>query len=207
MEKIIKTHMLRHINENNIIRNDQFGFMKGRSTTTMLLKLLDDWTMALDDGIPTDVIFIDYSKAFDSIVHEKLLFKLKHYGFGATLIGWLKSFITNRKQFVSVNEATSNMSRVLSGVPQGSVLGPLLFILFLNDLSVDTADLNKFADDSELHSMVVDDLTHHNLCCALNTFVDWSCKWQLPIAAQKSNVLHIHNGNSNLNYDYMFPPR
>jgi len=203
MEKIIKSHMTNFIAENNILSCDQFGFIKGRSTTLLLLKLLNDWTMAMDDGIPTDVVFIDFSKAFDSVVHNKLFLKLHEYGFDAKLLSWLKSFVMDRRQYVTVGNSVSTMACVLSGVPQGSVLGPLLFILYLNDLSVSAANLDKFADDVEMHSMVVDDTTYQSFSSSLYELMDWSNRWQLEVASEKCNVMHI--GKANLNYDYSLP--
>ena len=131
--------------------------MPKKSTNSQLLRYLNDISSHLLDSNQVDSVYLDYSKAFDSIVHEKLLFKLKQYGINDKLLKWLSSFLIDRKQTVKVSNGYSDWSSVLSGVPQGSVLGPILFIVYINDLSTSCPDLNSlylFADDAKCFASI-----------------------------------------------------
>jgi hypothetical protein len=203
MERIIREKMLSFIQENNILADDQFGFVPGRSTCLLLLSVLDDWTCSLDEGIPLDAILIDFAKAFESVVHAKLLVKLNLLGFTGGLLDWLNDFLSKRTQCVSVGGACSEVKPVVSGVPQGSVLGPLLFILFLNDLTTTSTDtpLKKFADDVMSYAQVVDEVSYRALGSVASNLSNWSSAWQLPLAPLKCSVFHL--GRHNTMHDYV----
>ena len=189
MEKIINSHIVEYLNKYNIISPSQHGFLNKRSPCTNLLESTNDWSTALDNHLITDVIYIDFRKAFDSVSHSKLIFKLSLYNIRGNLLKWITAFLTDRSQQVKISSALSDPIRIVSGVPQGSVLGPTLFLLFINDLSSVVNNLEctikLFADDLKLYSSYRDKNHSHDLTVALERIIIWSDTWQLPIASKK----------------------
>jgi hypothetical protein len=202
MEKIIRGHMMDHLDEHKLLCSNQFGFLPGKSTTLQLLQCLDDWSRDIDSGSPVDLILVDFAKAFDSVVHSKLCTKLSSYGFNGPILNWIKDFLLDRSQSVCVGTATSIEKSVISGVPQGSVIGPLLFIIFINNLQCTSTavEMPKYADDVKLYRAIVSNLDYRDLTEAVGQLEDWSSTYQLPIAAEKCSVLHF--GRKNLKMDY-----
>jgi len=133
MESITRDHIMNFF-ENSYITNKQYGFIKGRSTVLQLLKIMDDWTTQLDYGGQIDVVYTDFAKAFDTVPHHRLLCKLKTYNINTDLVAWVSKFLCNRNQCVILNGEQLSCFKVLSGIPQGSILGPLLFLIYINDL-------------------------------------------------------------------------
>ena len=191
-------------NQNLIISNYQFGFLKGRSTNLQLLHVLDNWTAALDNRIPTDIILMDFKKAFDTVPHERLLFKLYCYGLRDPLLGWVKSFLTGRSQRVCVNGYFSEWHTITSGIPQGSILGPLLFVIYINDMPSLTNSLTYlFADDTKIYRPINSMEDCLILQDDLDTLQTWSNNWLLQFHPSKCFVLTI--GKSLFNFDYTLP--
>ena len=134
LEKLFNVRLVSFLNRNNIIYNGQYGFRKDHSTAMALLDLVEEITNAIDSKKTTVGIFIDLKKPFDTVNHDILLQKLRIYGIRGQAISWLQSYLTNRKQYVHFNGSDSDMLKVLCGVPQGSILGPILFLIYINDI-------------------------------------------------------------------------
>ena len=161
--------------------------------------------MSLQHKSSVDVIYIDFSHAFDSVVHSKLIYKLIALGINGLLLEWINSFLSNRVQCVVLEHCFSGWCPVISGVPQGSVLGPILFILFINDISsICPGDVNHqlFADDLKLYTTVSSNLDIISLQTSLDNLQHWCSIWQLEVNISKCYVLHL--GNNNFRYSYTF---
>ena len=151
LESIIKDKMVEFFDENDLIRDSQHVFRKNRSCLTNLLKFLNVATETFDEGEQLDVTYLDFSKAFDKVPHKRLCLQLKCHGISGKTLDWIQLWISGRQQRVLLNGSKSEWREVLSGVPQGSVLGPLLFLVFVNTIDNGIAsEVLKFADDMKV---------------------------------------------------------
>ena len=194
LESIIRDNVMDFLEENRLLSEDQHGFRSGRSCVTQLLEIMEIWTSMLDEGGGLDVVYLDFRKAFDSVPHQRLLKKIRAYGIDGSLLKWIESFLTGRKQRVIVNGGISAWSEVHSGIPQGSVLGPILFIIFINDLPDAVTNMVKiFADDTKLFTHVTNHQDRTNLQQDLDNLSNWSDMWQLKFNVAKCGVMYYGN--------------
>ena len=201
MEMVVRDWLVDHMTKNSLFSGFQHGFIKGRSCATNLITVLDAWTEAMEDGISVDSIYLDLANAFDTVSHKKLLQKLWSYGIRGSIHRWIEDFLTERLQRVLINGNPSEWNRVTSGVPQGSVLGPILFVVFVNDLpEVTSSTAQMFADDTKLYRHVdtIEDQQH--LQKDLDELVKWAETWKMKFNASKCKVLHI--GRTNPQHEY-----
>ncbi len=202
-ERLILYHIRDYCSDYNILSCNQHGFQAGKSCLTNLLHCLNDWTVSIDkqpkEG--TDIIYTDFQKAFDCVQHKRLLFKLSKYGINGKLLHWIESFLTLRRQRVLLNGTPSDWEKVLSGVPQGTIIGPILFLFFINDLpDVVDCKVMLFADDAKLYSTIKNEDDCLDLQSDLDCLVDWSNDWLLKFNKKKCVVLRI---KKSIDFDYV----
>lgn len=195
-ESIIRDAIVTFLKSNNLIRDSQHGFSKNRSCLTNLLTFLDKISCYVDKGVPVDVIYLDFKKAFDKVPHHRLLQKLQAHGVGGPIATWIKNWLLNRQQRVVINGVNSDWSEVVSGVPQGSVLGPLLFVVYINDLESGLInEVLKFADDSKLFGAVSSPEDVDKIRQDLLKLSNWSDEWLMVFNEAKCKVMHLGHNN------------
>lgn len=201
LESLIKDKITEHLDKFELIKPSQHGFTAGRSCLTNLLEFFDDVTRLLDSGKPVDVIYLDFAKAFDKVPHERLINKVKSLGINGTVLKWISGWLSERAQRVTINGIFSQWREVKSGVPQGSVLGPLLFLIFINDLDEGImSKICKFADDTKCGRAVSNDEEVNMLKMDLKKLCDWADTWQMKFNVDKCVVMHF--GSQNNRYEY-----
>uniref|UniRef100_A0A803JLA9 Reverse transcriptase domain-containing protein n=1 Tax=Xenopus tropicalis TaxID=8364 RepID=A0A803JLA9_XENTR len=191
-EGLLRDHIQNYVVENAIMSSNQHGFMKDRSCQTNLIAFYDEVSKKLDSGDAVDIIYLDFAKAFDTVPHKRLLSKLRSIGLSEAVCTWIENWLQDRVQRVVVNGTFSTWNKVLSGVPQGSVLGPLLFNLFINDLGEGImSNVSVFADDTKLCRPVnsIQDVT--SLQQDLDQLAIWAAKWQMRFNVDKCKVMHL----------------
>lgn len=203
MEAILCDSIKDHVKPQ--IFEGQHGFLSGKSTVTQLIETLEEWTKSIDEGYYVDVLYIDIAKAFDTVSHEKLLSKLHRYGIQGKVLAWIKAFLSNRTQQVIVDSSFSETISVISGVAQGSGMGPTLFLLYINPLplSIVNAKTKLFADDCKLYVAFKRDQNFkiQEMQDDINRLVEWCKTSQLKIAFSKCAILHLgYNNPRNIYY-------
>ena len=203
MESIVRDKIMKFLLENNYFTDKQYGFLPGRTATLQLLRVLDEWSEAIDNNQMIEVIYMDFKKAFDSVPHQRLLHKLHHIGIKGQLHDWIKSFLTGRTQRVAINGTVSSPNNVISGIPQGSVLGPLLFVIYVNDLpSHINSSAYLFADDTKIftkHQNItnISERGNDTIQQDLENLDKWSQTWLLKFNALKCKQMLIHKPRQN----------
>ena len=202
LESIIRDHIIKYLTINNLITPEQHGFVPNKACVTNLLETLDTITDAVNRGLSVDLILLDFAKAFDKVSHEKLILKLKEYGISEILVRWVREFLSNRKQRVVIGDNSSCWEDVISGVPQGSVLGPLLFTIFINDLPRNIKSTAKlYADDCKLIGVIKDQSDTISLQNDINRLQEWASTWQMSFNYDKCKVMHFGKKNVNNIYE------
>ena len=193
MESMIRDAMLNFLKSNGSLSNKQFGFLGGRSTVIQLLQIMDKWTEILDRGGVIDVVYCDFQKAFDTVPHKRLIEVLAYYGFTNPLLSWVKDFLTGRTQQVIVNGCISRKYEVTSGVPQGSVLGPVLFVIYINLLieKSNSKNLHVYADDLKIFEEIKGAEDADGLQKEIDTLYDWTQYSFLKLHPGKCVVMRI----------------
>ena len=201
LESIIRDTIISHLKENCLINPSQHGFWSKRSCLSNLLEFLESVTNYVDQGLPVDVIYLDFQKAFDKVPHQRLLEKVKSMGIDGEVFEWIKSWLLGRLQRVVLNGKSSDWIEVNSGVPQGSVLGPLLFLIYINDIDEwVTCKLLKFADDTKLFQVVATKQDIDKLQEDLINICKWSKEWLMLFNQDKCRVMHIGFNNTRAEY-------
>ena len=184
MERVIIDQVQIFLQDNNLITHAQYGFQSGSSTVTQLIECHNEWVTSQNSGEATDVIYLDYAKAFDSVIHSNLLNNLYAYGIRDDLLKWFENFLSSRTQAVTINGVLSDFLPVTCGVIQGSGCGSQLFELYINDLPEVIPPAVKvylFADDTKLTKIIRTIADFSVLQAALCSAASWSALWQLML--------------------------
>ena len=202
-ESILKDSIMDHLQDQKLIKDSQHGFMPGRSCTTNLVLFQDKLTKIMDQGKSADIFYLDFAKAFDKVPHKRLVQKLRNKGIGGNILRWIENWLTSRTQAVKVGRETSSDCTVESGVPQGSVLGPPLFVVFIDDIDDYTPLIElliKFADDTKGLKEIESMADRNKLQATLDNLTKWAQDWGMSFNIPKCKIMHI--GRNNPRYEY-----
>lgn len=203
MEHILFTSIVAHLNTHSAITSAQHGFRKGFSCVTQLLEFTNDIASALDKRLAVECIFLDFRKAFDTVPHSLLIEKMLTYKINPAVVSWIKEYLTLRRQFVVVNGVRSRAQSVSSGVPQGSVLGPLLFLLYINDIGDGlTSQLRLFADDCVVYRITNGTEDLNLIQQDLDRISTWCTRWRMQLNLTKTVNMTFTRKKNPLNYCY-----
>ena len=205
MEHVIFSQTMGHLDKHDTLVHFQHGFQPNHSCETQLLNTVEDLSHRLDKRKTTDLLILDFSKAFDTVPHRRLLLNMKHYGITGKTNKWIESWLCHRQQRVVLDGTASTDSQVLSGVPQGTVLGPLLFLLYVNDIGDKISPqttIKLFADDALLYRSINNPSDQIQLQQDLDTMIEWSKPWLMRFNAKKCHLLKITRQRGPLQTQY-----
>ena len=198
--------MIQFIDSNGLLCNSKYGFRSGRSCLTQLLGHFDDVFSGIISGSDVDAIYLDYAKAFDKVDHRLLLKKLKRYGFHENIISWIESFLSDHPQQVVLDGTLSYSTAIISGVPKGTVLGPFLFILFVNDMEhcIAHSIIRLFVDDTRILKHI--SCSNHvvELQCDLDSVFKWANDNNMALREDKFEYI-VHKCKPNSSFYMSFP--
>ena len=194
MERCLKREIMDHLVGNELLNSHQHGFRTKKSTLSNLLEYSEAITEAVDMGLKVDAVYMDFQKAFDKVPHKRLLVKII-MGIKGALLTWIKDWLSNRKQRVVVMNKMSEWTLVTSSVVQGSVLGPLLFLIYIDDLCYVVESMKSlFADDTKVFRVIKSGEDHRILQKDLNSLMDWARKWQMEFNPTKCHAIRFGQG-------------
>ena len=203
LEHIMASQIVKHMNEHSLLYDLQHGFREKRSCETQLTMLVEDLARGASRGKQTDLILLDFSKAFDKVNHSKLIWKLHQYGMRSNVLHWVQAFLSNRSQSVVVGGEESDAVPVCSGVPQGSVLGPILFLIYINDLPDSiTSKVRLFADDTALYLTIEGENDSAALQHDLDKLSVWEQDWDMEFNPSKCQVIQVTGSRKPINANY-----
>ena len=192
LEHILASNIVKHLDGQGILYDLQHGFREKRSRETQLIMLIEDLARNASVGKQTDIILLDFSKAFDKVNHSKLLWKLHQYGIRGHVLNWVRAFLGSRSQRVVIEGEESESILVTSGVPQGSVLGPILFLIYINDLPDEVCSkVRLFADDTALYLTMESEDSGSTLQSDLDILSMWETRWDMEFNPTKCHVVHV----------------
>ena len=203
IEHIIVSNIWKHLHKHDIILHFQHGFQSGLSCESQLIATVHDWMTALENETQIDAILLNFAIALDKVPHKRLLSKLTSYGITGNTHNLITYYLQNRKQRVSVNGALSDITYVASGVPQGSVLRHILFLLYSNDKNGNVKSrIRLFADYSIIYCKIISNIDHQILQTDLIQLDKWSDKWQMQFNISKCAHLQITNKTKPSSHQY-----
>ena len=206
MESILRDAIVQHIDKNNLLRSSQHGFMAGKSTLSNLLEYLEELTSLVDEGPAVEIVYLDFAKAFDKVPHLRLMKKCEGLGIQGDILRWIKEWLSEGKQCVALYGKSSSWKNVTSGLPQGSVLGPTLFLIFINDIDlaceVRGAHIIKFADDTKCYQVVGSDVDRDRFQSVLDRLAQWSTDREILFNVGKCHILHVGKKNPEFGYKW-----
>ena len=203
MEHILASSIMQHARTHNILYSLQHGFRDKRSCETQLLGFVNDLVNSMHSGAQTDILIMDFSKAFDKVSHRLLVRKLQQYGICGKTNLWINNFLNGRTQSVVLEGESSDSSDVLSGVPQGSVLGPCLFLFYINDMpDTLTSNVRLFADDTVVYLTITTEASTQILQNDLDKLAIWERQWKMEFHPEKCEVLRVSRKRSIIHHEY-----
>ncbi len=205
LEHIVHLHIMDHLEVNDILVDNQHGFRAKHSTVTQLILTINDLTGSIEKGETIHMAILDFAKAFDKVPHERLLAKLEYYGIRGSILKWTRHFLTERSQKVVVNGVASKPRKVISGVPQGTVTGPLDFLIYINDLPANLKSTSRlFADDCVMYTTGKTAEDFDAMQKDLDNLEGWQDTWSMSFNPSKCSVMKYTNKKSPPDRNYTF---